>query len=129
MTKNKTSKKQKEPTQPAGDLIEVSKVDKGSAVAAGRNAKAVVINFFGGYWQLAVLIAVIVLAVSGYFVWKIVFPEKMTGDFRVAVAGFAVYGQSQDPNIGSELAQGVYQKLNEGPFSTEPRIYGYDLVP
>jgi tetratricopeptide (TPR) repeat protein len=37
----------------------------------------------------------------------------MTGDFRVAVADFAIIGNPADRNAGTELAEGVYLKLNE----------------
>jgi tetratricopeptide (TPR) repeat protein len=38
-------------------------------------------------------------------------PERMTGDFRIAVAGFAATEQSSNSEIGKELAQGVYLRL------------------
>lgn len=110
-----TSKKQNKKAKPTEDSIEVSKVGDGNAIAAGRDAKAtsVVINFFGGKWQLLVSLLVIILAVGGYFLWKKLYPAKMTGDFRVAVADFTVAGNSDQGSAGTELAQGVYQKLNE----------------
>jgi len=113
--KDTTSKKQNKKVKPTEDLIEVSKTGDGNVIAAGRNAKAssVVINFFGGKWQLLASLLVIALAVGGYFLWRELHPDKMTGDFRVAVADFAVIGNSGQTDSGTELAQGVYQKLNE----------------
>jgi len=111
--KNTTSKKQNKKAKPAEDLIEVTEVEKGSAIAAGRGAKALVINFFGGQWQSFVLVVFVTVLISGYFLWQAFFPEKMTGDFRVAVADFAVTGNSDQASAGIELAQGVYLKLNE----------------
>lgn len=74
MIKKDTTSKSKKGNS-AEDVIEVNKVEQGSAIAAGRNAKAVVINFFGGYWQVTILIAIIALMGSGYFVWRIAFPR------------------------------------------------------
>jgi tetratricopeptide (TPR) repeat protein len=38
---------------------------------------------------------------------------RMSGDFRVAVAGFAVDGQPGNSDIGTELADGVYLNLKQ----------------
>lgn len=113
--KGTTGKKQEKKVEPIEDSIEVSKVGDGNAIAAGRGAKAtsVVINFFGGKWQLLVSLTIIILLVGGYFLWKELYPEKMTGDFRVAVADFAIAGNSGQASAGTELAEGVYLKLNE----------------
>lgn len=113
--KDTPSKKQNKKVKPTEDSIEVSKVGDGSTVAAGRGAKAtsVVINFFGGKWQLLISLLVIIFAVGGYFLWRELNPTKMTGDFRVAVADFAVIGDSDKASAGTELAEGVYLKLNE----------------
>lgn len=113
--KDTTIKKQKKNSEPTDDLIEISKVGDGNAIAAGRGAKAtsVVINFFGGKWQLLISLFVIIFAIGGYFLWKELYPTKMTGDFRIAVADFAIIGNSDEANTGTELAEGVYLKLNE----------------
>lgn len=113
--KSITDKKENKKIKIAEDLIEVSKVGDGNAIAAGRGAKAtsVVINFFGGKWQLLASILIITFVVGGYFLWKELNPVKMTGDFRIAVADFAVIGNSNDANAGTELAEGVYLKLSE----------------
>src|SRR5215212_10763716 len=114
MAENDTpSKKQNKTVKPTEDAIEVSKVGDGSTIAAGRGAKAtsVVINFFGGKWQLLISLLVIIFAVGGYFLWRELNPTKMTGDFRVAVADFAVMGDSDKASTGTELAEGVYIKL------------------
>jgi len=39
--------------------------------------------------------------------------DHMTGDFRIAVAGFAEIGNSGSSRIGMELAQGVYLRLEQ----------------
>lgn len=95
------------------DLINISEVGDRSAVAAGRGAKAIVINFLGGKWQPIILLLTVVLVTGGYFLWKELYPEKMTGDFRVAVADFAIVGNPGQAGAGTELAEGVYLKLNE----------------
>jgi tetratricopeptide (TPR) repeat protein len=110
-----TSKKQNKKFKPIDDSIEISIEGEGNAIAAGRGARAtsVVINFFGGKWQLLASLLVIILAVGGYFLGKELYPAKMTGDFRIAVADFAVIGNPDEANAGTELAEGVYLKLNE----------------
>lgn len=40
-------------------------------------------------------------------------PTRMTGDFRIAVAGFAERGHSGISEIGMELAEGVYLRLEQ----------------
>lgn len=95
------------------DLINISEVGDSSAVAAGRGAKAIVINFFGGKWQPIILLFAILLLTGGYFIRMELYPEKMTGDFRVAVADFAIVGNPGQADAGTELAEGVYLKLNE----------------
>lgn len=109
---DKTNKKKTKSTE---DFIEISEVGDSNAIAAGRGAKAtsIVINFFGGKWQLLVSLLIIILAIGGYFLWKKLHPEKMTGDFRIAVADFAITGDSSNASAGTELADGVYLKLNE----------------
>ena len=113
--KDSISKKQNKKAKPTEDLIEVSKVGDRNTIAAGRGAKAtsIVINFFGGKWQLLISLLVVILGVGGYFLWRELFPEKMMGDFRVAVADFAIIGNPAGANVGTELAEGVYLKLNE----------------
>ena len=110
-----TSKKQSKKAKPVEDSIEVSKVGDGNAIAAGRGAKAtsIVINFFGGKWQLAISFIAIILAIGGYYLWTELFPAKMTGDFRVAVADFALTENSTEKGSVIELSQGVYQKLDQ----------------
>lgn len=95
------------------DRISIYEVGDSSAVAAGRGAKAIVINFWGGKWQPLILLLAIILVLGGYFLRKEFYYEKMTGDFRVAIADFAIVGNSNQTNSGKELSEGVYSKLNE----------------
>lgn len=114
MTNKDTDREsQNKKTKPVDDLIEVANIEKGSAIAAGRGARALVVNFFGGYGYFLAITILIIAILSGYFLWQSFFPEKMTGDFRVAVADFEVIGNSDQEHLGSELAEGVYLKLNE----------------
>ncbi len=113
MPRKPATSKPKKQAKPAGDKIDVSGVGQGGAVAAGRNARAIVINVLGGYWPLVVLLAIVILGGTGYAVWRLVFPARMAGDFRIAVAGFAVKGQTSQRGLGTELAQGVYLSLNQ----------------
>jgi hypothetical protein len=110
MAKKTSQSTRKKPTQ---DNFEVSNIERGSAAAVGRNARALVVNFFGGGWQFFAVMLVIALAASGYFVWKWANPEKMTGGFRIAIAGFETTGDSDSSDIGSELSRSVYQKIDE----------------
>ncbi len=114
MPRKPATSKPKKQAKAARDKIDVSGVGEGGAVAAGRNARAVVINILGGYWPLAVLLGVVILAGAGYLTWRLIFPERMAGDFRIAVAGFAVEGQTSQRALGTELAQGVYLSLDQG---------------
>lgn len=60
---------------------------------------------------VAMVAVIIVVALSaGLYYW--LNPAKMTGDFRIAVAGFAVAGQANS-STGKELAQGVYLGLKQ----------------
>lgn len=114
MEKKTTRSKRKPTTKETAyeDKIEVSNTGSGSATAAGRGAKAIVLNFFGG-WQISVTILVLVaLAGLGYFGWKWMYPKKMTGDFRIAVAGFYTVGDSDSSDIGKELSSSVYTKID-----------------
>jgi tetratricopeptide (TPR) repeat protein len=51
--------------------------------------------------------------ISGYSLRQVFFPEKMPGVFNVAIADFAIVGNSDNANDGAELAGVVYLKLNE----------------
>jgi tetratricopeptide (TPR) repeat protein len=58
-----------------------------------------------------IAIALAVVASGAFFLWRSRKPQRMTGDFRIAVASFAVKGQPANSDIGTELAQGVYLNL------------------
>lgn len=57
---------------------------------------------------------------------------RMTGDFRIAIAGFAEKGRSGDSGIGTELAQGVYLRLEQAFDGLGPEltitVWGPDQV-
>lgn len=40
-------------------------------------------------------------------------PDRMVGDFRIAVAGMAVDSPSDSPTFGEELSQGIYLQLRQ----------------
>lgn len=58
--------------------------------------------------------------------------ERMSGDFRVAVAEITILGEPDNPNLGVELAQGVYQRLEQTYAESNPEfsvtIWGPDRV-
>lgn len=57
---------------------------------------------------------------------------RMSGDFRVAVAGFTLVGKAENPALGKELAQGIEQRLVQTYNETSPdfstTIWGPDKV-
>lgn len=111
-TNNKSRKPQAK--QKTGDIIRVSNIEQGSVAAVGRGSKAVVVNIFGGNWKFfSVILALCVLGGLGYFAWKRLNPEKMTGSFRIAIAEFGVIGNPDASDIGFELSNSVYRKIKD----------------
>jgi len=110
MTK-KTTRSTRKTT--SNDNIQISNTGKGSAAAAGRNARAIVVNFFGAWQSIALIFGMIVFGASAYYAWQWTHPEKMTGEFRIAVAGFDAIGDSDSADIGKELSLSVYNKIND----------------
>ncbi len=57
---------------------------------------------------------------------------KMSGDFRVAVAEFTIVGSPENPDLGKELAAGVYQRLEQNYAEVNPdfsiTIWGPDKI-
>lgn len=64
-----------------------------------------------GFALIGVL--VIAAALGLYLALRPHEPVHMTGDFRIAVAGFAEKGQSGNSRTGTELAQGVFLRLEQ----------------
>lgn len=66
-------------------------------------------------WKLAYSLSafcILLIAASlGWYWWSI--PTKMTGGFRIAVAGFTVIGPSSNSSVGKEFAQDVYLALDQ----------------
>ena len=60
--------------------------------------------------------------ISGYSLKQVFFPEKMTGDFRIAVAGFAEKGVNKQDNLGYELADSIRLHLNENLTEIKPGL-------
>jgi len=58
--------------------------------------------------------------------------SRMTGDFRVAVAELSILGTAKNPQFGKELADGVFQRLDQTYAETDPgfsiSIWGPDRV-
>lgn len=58
----------------------------------------------------------LLLAVVFIFVWQVLpklKTQKMTGDFRVAVVGFSVMGETTEKDLGIEVANVIASHLNE----------------
>lgn len=66
-------------------------------------------------WIALILLPSIGIAILLYLTWQSSTPERMSGDFRIAVAGFAVKGnQTSDiQNLGNDLSSGAYQNIEE----------------
>lgn len=124
--KNKNPRKSRT-EQKTADHIQVSNIERGSAAAVGRGAKAVVINIFGEGWKFSfIALALALLSALGYFAWKWYNPEKMTGEFRIAVAGFETIGDPVASDIGNELSRNIYQAIKQS-FSELEINYGITI--
>lgn len=80
------------PAKPAAeDRIAVDTEGAGNAIAAGRGARAWVVNISGRWWLAAVLL-VVFIAVLGLVLWRLSpqKPKVMNGLFNVAVSSFQV---------------------------------------
>jgi tetratricopeptide (TPR) repeat protein len=70
--------------------------------------------------------------ISGFNLRQVLFQEKMTGDFRIAVAGFAEKGVNMQSHLGYELADSVKLHLNENLTEIKPgliiTVWGPDRV-
>ena len=112
--------KDKSHSPPSSDDLEVGDVDKGSAVALGRGARAEVKIFNKKiYIDLRLLPLVFVLAVAvgilAYFQLREDIPDTMQGEFNVAIAEFTVLDENGTvihSDEGMKLAQWLYQRLN-----------------
>jgi tetratricopeptide (TPR) repeat protein len=66
-----------------------------------------------------VAVSILVIALIGggtFFLYRAVLPRKpsrMSGDFRIGVAGFAERGRFGESDVGTELADGVYLRLEQ----------------
>ncbi|MFN8412820.1 MAG: hypothetical protein U0Z26_10565 [Anaerolineales bacterium] len=116
-TKKRTPKKEN-----TRDVISVSETGSQSAVAAGENAKANVIIFNDGWKVVIAILAIAIVVLGFYFGWQWLNPEKMTGAFRIAVAGFETEGNSDSVEIGQELSFSIFQSI-EDSLSTIQKKY------
>ncbi len=64
-------------------------------------------------WIFLIILFIVSILIVLYFTLRSQKPTKMAGDFRIAVANFVEIGQSRNPTIGEELANGVYLRLLE----------------
>jgi len=87
-----------------------------------------------GFVVLGIL-AVALAAGGTFFLYRALRPRspaRMAGDFRIAVAGFAESGRSGESETGTELAHGVYlrleQALDEIDLGFTIAIWGPDQV-
>ncbi len=140
MSKQGPKKKEKSasPASPKkanlpGDHIAVEKIGADSAVAAGRNAKAIRIGNITIDLRLlpvVVLLAVIIGVMAYMLVPKR--PEKMSHEFNVAIAEFIVVnasGQSVASRDGYNLAAFMYKRLEASFSELDKKTIDYELWP
>jgi tetratricopeptide (TPR) repeat protein len=81
---------------------------------------------------LILFVAIVGVGVGLYFALRTVQPETMSGDFRIAVAGFYEDGKSPVKNLGYDLAENVRLRLEQDVKEIDPelviRIWGPDQV-
>lgn len=86
---------------------------------------------------LLVAFLLIALLIIGATYWIIAplqgrAPDKMSGDFKIAVAGFAVQGENADESLGEAVANkvslGVEQAFDEFDFAFTEEIWGPEQV-
>lgn len=111
--KSATVKKRTPKKVNESDTLSVSNTGRQSATAIGRNSKAIVFNLSGGWLTILLVVAVAVFGLGGYFLWQWAYPEKMTGSFRIAVAGFETIGDSESSDTGNELSLSIFNKIDE----------------
>ena len=100
-----------------GDQIQVGRV-RGSAVAAGRGARASVfnLNFPDVRWLPVVLVLLAVIGGMGLWLWRANSQKPLSGDFNVVVASFGqvdASGRSRPWEEGRRLSQGLGSALEE----------------
>src|SRR5262245_60449083 len=104
-----------QPAQPGGDQIELKDIGSGAAVAAGRGARANVYRFDDIHWWPAFIALMVVVGLMAllFFELRPNRPDKMQGQFNVAVAEFSVQdknGNSVRSEDGQELAMYLSQQ-------------------
>ncbi len=81
---------------------------------------------------LLLSILIITVGVSMYLFLRFKKPSQMRGDFRIAVASFAIDDQIADPDMGEELAQNFYTSLqnafDQTPLDFVVSIWGPEQV-
>jgi tetratricopeptide (TPR) repeat protein len=104
-------------TEPEGDEIDVSNRGDQSAIAAGRNARAWVVNIRDLKWQPVVAVLILVGTLLGAILYFVVprAASEMNGQFNVAVAEFSVQnanGSRIRSKDGQYLADYVRQQID-----------------
>ncbi len=113
----KRSQPPPEPAESEGDEIGVSNRGDQSAIAAGRNARAWVINIRDLKWQPVVAVLVVVGTLLGAILYFVAprSASEMTSQFNVAVAEFPVQkanGSRINSKDGKYLANYVRQQID-----------------
>lgn len=110
----------------------ISASGKNARITQIANARNVFIQQVGTWWFVAILIAVLGASAFLFFQLRETVPDEMTGDFRIAVAGFEVIGDEEAQDLGAELSQGVFLRLEETFEEIRPdftvTIWGPDMV-
>jgi tetratricopeptide (TPR) repeat protein len=110
------------PQPPAPDKITVARVGAGSAIAAGRGARAILnqitVNFPNVKWLPVVVALLLIIGVMAALFWQFILrkPARMQGLFNVAVAGFTVTdadGNSIPSQDGYRLADLMVKQIDQ----------------
>jgi len=121
--------------QPGSDQIGVEHIELGAAVAAGRGARASVftLNVHDIRWWPVLIILIAVTGLIGYLIFQLrpTQPDKMQGQFNVAVSEFVVQDENEDSvqsEDGRALANYLYQQIRTNFEELElQKIVPYDI--
>lgn len=95
-------------------------------------ARDIIIQTIGTWWFVPILITMMGGFTFLFFQLRETPPKQMTGDFRIAVAGFQIVGDRDAHELGKDLSNGVYLRMEETFDELKPNftvmVWGPDLV-
>ncbi len=110
--------RKREPSQlgPAEQLFIAASVQQREEERKHRERQVRLLSRLGLEQRFGFILIGLVVIIAALVLYLLLSPReqaRMTGDFRVAVAGFVETGHSGDPELGKELADGVYLRLQQ----------------